>query len=150
MNKKPLAFWRFQTYVGLFMYICKNILLNKHTNTNLIINSMKKIFSVLLMGAFFAACNQTTPVQEQTPAAQTVNVAAIKTIELHVTGMTCEGCENTVKEAVNKIGGVTESNASFQKEAAIVSFDTTMTNLATITKTIDDLGYKVEGLMQAK
>lgn len=101
---------------------------------------MKRILSLMVAIALFASCNQTSKKAEST---QEINVAAVKTIELHVTGMTCEGCENTVMEAVNSIEGVTASKASHLDELTSVSFDTTLVSVEKISETINELGYKV-------
>jgi len=106
---------------------------------------MKKILFLAISLTILAACNST--VSDKTgETKKEVNVAAVKTIELRVTGMTCEGCENTVKEAVNKVEGVTSSEASFTAEIAKISYDTTLTNQEKLSSVINDLGYKVEGL----
>jgi copper chaperone CopZ len=103
-------------------------------------NTMKKILSLMVTIALFASCNQSGQKAEST---QEINVAAVKTIELHVTGMTCEGCENTVMEAVNGLEGVTASKASHLDELTSVSFDTTLVSIEKISETINELGYTV-------
>jgi copper chaperone CopZ len=105
--------------------------------------AMKKIFAILFIGTIFAACNQTTLTKETS-----IDLGAVKTIELHVTGMTCEGCENSVMEAVNEVDGVTEVAASYTKELTTISYDTTLTDISKLSAVIDNLGYKVEGLAQ--
>lgn len=103
---------------------------------------MKKILSLLFVVALFTACNSSgTKTETNTPT----DLAAIKTVQLHVTGMTCEGCENTVMSKVNEIDGVTESKASHVAELTTVSFDTTRTSIAAISETINGLGYTVVG-----
>lgn len=103
---------------------------------------MKKILTLFFAATLFAACSSSgNKAESNTPT----NVTAIKTIQLHVTGMTCEGCENTVMTKVNEIEGVTESKASHVEELTTVSFDTTRTNIAEISETINGLGYTVEG-----
>jgi copper chaperone CopZ len=107
---------------------------------------MKKILFLSLSLAFLFACNSTVSDKSGSGSDKEVNVAAVKTIELHVTGMTCEGCENTVKEAVNKVGGVTSAEASYTAELTTISYDTTMTDIDKLSAVINDLGYNVEGL----
>jgi len=101
---------------------------------------MKKLLAIFAAGLLFTACNQTNQSEKAG-----VDVAAVKTIELHVTGMTCEGCENTVMKAVNQLEGVTGSTASHVKELTVVSYDTTLTNTEAITAAIVKVGYTVEG-----
>jgi copper chaperone CopZ len=105
---------------------------------------MKRLLFLALSLAFLAACNST--ISDKSGEKKEVNVAAVKTIELRVTGMTCEGCENTVKEAVNNVEGVTGTEASHTKELATISYDTTLTDIDKLSAVIDELGYKVEGL----
>lgn len=107
---------------------------------------MKKFLFLSLSMAFLAACNSTVTDNKTNETKADVNVAAVKTVELHVTGMTCEGCENTVMEAVNKVDGVTSAEASYTAELTTISYDTTLTDIDKLTAVINDLGYKVEGL----
>ena len=109
---------------------------------------MKRIFSLMLVLAFFASCNSTITDKAKDETKNEVNVAAVKTIELHVTGMTCEGCENSVMEAVTEVDGVTAVAASHTKELTTISYDTTLTDMSKLSAVIDNLGYKVEGLAQ--
>ncbi|MHC1774747.1 MAG: cation transporter [Lentimicrobium sp.] len=107
---------------------------------------MRKILFIAFAMAFLASCNSTVSDKTGSDSQKEVNVAAVKTIRLHVTGMTCEGCENTVKEAVNKVEGVTETKASYVAELTTISYDTTLTDINKLSAVIDELGYKVEGL----
>ncbi len=107
---------------------------------------MRKIILFMLPLALFISCNSTISDKANSETSKEVNVAALKTIELRVTGMTCEGCENTVKEAVNKVEGVSTTEASYTAELATISYDTTLTNVEKLSAVINDLGYKVEGL----
>ncbi|MFH1118585.1 MAG: cation transporter [Bacteroidota bacterium] len=106
---------------------------------------MRKIIFIALSLAFLASCNSTVSDKSGSDSNKEVNVAAVKTVKLHVTGMTCEGCENTVKEAVNKIEGVAGTEASHIAELTTISYDTTLTDIDKISAVIDELGYKVEG-----
>jgi copper chaperone CopZ len=62
---------------------------------------------------------------------------------LHVTGMTCGGCENAVRRAVGKLAGVTAVEASHAAERVEVTFDPSRVGLADITQQIERLGYRV-------
>ncbi len=59
-----------------------------------------------------------------------------------VNGMTCVGCEVTLEENISKIEGVVSVEASHTEKEAIIEFDSTKTNINTITKTIKESGYK--------
>jgi copper ion binding protein len=62
---------------------------------------------------------------------------------LHVTGMTCGGCENAVKRAVGKLPGVATVEASHAGQRVTVEFDESQTTLDAIRAKISALGYEV-------
>jgi copper chaperone CopZ len=62
---------------------------------------------------------------------------------LHVTGMTCGGCENAVKRAVAKLAGVTSVEASHAAQKVTVDYDEAQTNREAIAARINGLGYRV-------
>jgi copper chaperone CopZ len=66
------------------------------------------------------------------------------TLTLHVTGMTCGGCENAVKRAVGKLPGVTEVSASHQEQRVTVTYDEARTGPDALKARIETLGYRVE------
>lgn len=86
---------------------------------------MKKLLSLLALTAAFAA-----------PA-----WAATQTVTLSVPGMTCAACPFTVKQALNKVKGVSKAAVSYEKKQAVVSFDDTQTNVQALTKATADAGY---------
>ena len=63
---------------------------------------------------------------------------------LHVTGMTCGGCENAVKRTVGRLAGVTAVEASHAAEKVEVTFDPSQVGLADIRQQIERLGYRVQ------
>jgi copper chaperone CopZ len=65
------------------------------------------------------------------------------TLTLHVTGMTCGGCENAVKRAVAKLPGVSEVTASHQEQRVTVDYDPAKSTPEAIAARIDGLGYRV-------
>ena len=58
-----------------------------------------------------------------------------------VNGMTCVGCEVTLEENILKIEGVVSVKASHTAKRATIEFDSTKTDIKTITKTIKESGY---------
>ena len=68
--------------------------------------------------------------------------------EFKINGMHCTGCENTIKNNVKEIKGVTLVEASFEDNRAVVSFDSTKTNETAIMLAIEDAGYKVDTFMR--
>lgn len=69
----------------------------------------------------------------------------IEEIKFNVSGMTCASCEEHIIHAVNELTGIISVSADSDEGIAIVKFDNSKTNKATITKTIDATGYKVTG-----
>ena len=59
-----------------------------------------------------------------------------------VNGMTCVGCEVTLEDNISKIEGVVSVKASHTNKDAIIEFDSTKTDINTITKTIRESGYE--------
>ena len=72
-----------------------------------------------------------------------VDKSDIKTTEFKIDGMTCASCEAHVNHEVNKLNGIVNSKASYQKGNAIIEFDKTKTNEVEIEKAINSTGYKV-------
>jgi copper chaperone len=64
-------------------------------------------------------------------------------LTLHVTGMTCGGCENAVKRAVSRLPGVAAVNASHQDNRVVVEYDDALANRAQIADAIAKAGYRV-------
>ena len=62
---------------------------------------------------------------------------------LKVGGLHCEGCANTLKNALNLVEGVNEANVDFKNQRATVVFDPTKVDEAKLRKTIKDVGYSV-------
>jgi len=64
---------------------------------------------------------------------------------IDIKGMTCGGCENSVKTALMKIEGVQKVAAiSHTNEMAVVVFDPKVTTEAALTKVVSDKGYKAQ------
>ncbi len=61
--------------------------------------------------------------------------------QLSIQGMTCSSCANAIERSVFKIPGVEAANVNLAVEKLSVSFDTEMTNIPDIIKTIEETGY---------
>lgn len=85
---------------------------------------MKKLFSVLVLGAIVA------PV-----------LAAVQSVTLSVPGMTCAACPITVKKAISKIDGVTKIDVKLDRREAVVTFDDARTSVQKLTQATQDAGY---------
>lgn len=84
---------------------------------------------------------------EQKNESKTLEVSANdKAVEIHTTGMTCTGCENTIKSKVKKVEGVKDVMADFKSNTVKASFDPAKTNPDAIKEAITSAGYKVESV----
>jgi len=66
-----------------------------------------------------------------------------QTVTLHVTGMTCGGCENAVKRAVGQLTGVRSVNASHGDARVDVTYDDESVTRDAIAEKIRKIGYDV-------
>jgi copper chaperone len=66
-----------------------------------------------------------------------------ETLQLTVTGMTCGGCENAVKKALQTLDGVEDVSASREASLVGVTYDANKITRATLTAKIEALGYDV-------
>ncbi len=67
--------------------------------------------------------------------------AASKTVTLSVPTMDCPVCPITVKKALTKVPGVSQTSVNFDKRQAIVTFDDTKTSVGALTRATKDAGY---------
>jgi P-type Cu+ transporter len=66
-----------------------------------------------------------------------------KMLNLPITGMSCANCAANISRTVGKLDGVTNANANFAAEQAMVSYDQDKISLNDIVHSIHDLGFKV-------
>ena len=69
---------------------------------------------------------------------------AVARSSFKVTGMTCAGCEETIKLALEQTPGVRGSEVSYDRGEAVVEYDPAVTDTAKIRKAIDETGYACE------
>jgi copper chaperone CopZ len=103
---------------------------------------MKNLILITLLAIFAISCSSKQGTTETAVQTETV---ANKTANLDVEGMTCSGCENTIKESVEKVAGVTEVSASHIDGLAVVKYDSTKTDIKGISDAIIEAGYTVKG-----
>ena len=70
-----------------------------------------------------------------------VLAAAPKTVTLDVKNMTCELCPITVKNALEKVSGVSIVKIDFDNKTATVTYDFDKTQPETLTKATTNAGY---------
>ncbi len=66
-----------------------------------------------------------------------------KRTALKISGMHCAVCVNSIQNHVTDLKGVTKCEVNLAAEKASLEFDPTATNLATIEKAVEEIGYKV-------
>ena len=98
--------------------------------------NMKNIIAELAPIAFLAAY---TGRQTTKPDAKPVWVETT----LRVEGMHCDDCELSIAKGVNKLAGIDSISANHEDSTAFVRFDSNKTNLAEISKAIENRGFHV-------
>jgi len=100
--------------------------------------------SVLLLSTvlLFLSCSSS---EEKNRKEVIVKKSDIVTKSLGIEGMTCVGCEVTLEKEISKIEGVVSVKASSSAENAVIAYDKSKTDEASIAKTIEGAGYKMAG-----
>lgn len=70
---------------------------------------------------------------------------AMKSLEMKIDGMQCEGCAGTIQSVLAREPGVRSSSVSFPKRAASVFYDPRETDAARLAEAVAKAGFKVEG-----
>ena len=96
------------------------------------------MIAAIILFAF--SCKSKVDIKDTAPSI--LNMEAIITQDFAIEGMTCTGCENTIKSAISTLPGVVEVSASYKDGRATVKFDTTKTKFIDISKAISAAGYK--------
>ncbi|MGG1636381.1 copper ion binding protein [Paenibacillus sp. FSL K6-3182] len=65
----------------------------------------------------------------------------MKNVTLHVEGMSCNHCVNSIEGALNTIGA--QGKVDLASESVQVEFDESKLTLETIKETIEEQGYEV-------
>ena len=75
----------------------------------------------------------------------------IKTVHVSITGMHCASCVSVIERTLSGQPGVQEASANFGTEKAKILFDPALTNLSSLNRSIEPLGYSLhEGDEQSK
>lgn len=75
------------------------------------------------------------PASARRPAAKAV---------FQVSGMTCAGCETTVRLALEKTPGVLSAEVSYERSEAVVQYDAAATTPGKLLDAINETGYQAE------
>ncbi len=65
-------------------------------------------------------------------------------VNLEVVGMTCTGCEVTVKNALTKVDGVQEAEVSYKTNSAAVTIDPAKVDEQKLIDAVNQSGYKAK------
>jgi len=103
---------------------------------------IKNILIVLLTVINVSIITSCTSSDKKSEKVIVVKESDIVREKIGVNGMTCVGCEVTLEDNISKIEGVVSVKASHTEKEAIIEFDSTKTDINTITKTIKESGYK--------
>ncbi len=69
--------------------------------------------------------------------------ATIATLDLPISGMTCNNCANTISRSLRRVDGVLEAETSYASERAHVRYLPSMVEASDIKRAIRDAGYSV-------
>ncbi|MBI9056331.1 MAG: cation transporter [Labilibaculum sp.] len=105
---------------------------------------MKRFFIIIFALALLTACQSNTKKAESESKAETIQVVELQELELTVTGMTCSGCENTVKNGLKQIDGVVEVQASHKNSKVTIKVEKDKVSREEIAQQIETIGYNVE------
>lgn len=72
---------------------------------------------------------------------QTADTKNFKTIELTVSGMSCQGCANNIMLALSQTDGIVKDTVVFAAKTATVTFDENKITPRQIVTTIDNIGF---------
>ena len=67
--------------------------------------------------------------------------AAEQSVTLSVPGMNCPVCPITVKKTLQKVSGVKSVNVNYENKTATVSFEDSLTNVNSLLKATENVGY---------
>ncbi len=62
---------------------------------------------------------------------------------IHVEGMTCDHCVETVTKAVHSLAGISQVSVDLEKDQVSVDFDENRTDLDAISSKIVEVGFEV-------
>ena len=79
--------------------------------------------------------------ESRVDSAATLPSNETKTVKLHVTGMTCRGCVNTVESRLKASAGVVAAHVELEGGVATVEVDPTQVDAAGLEQAVREAGY---------
>ena len=96
---------------------------------------MKNLAFTLLTAGLLAACGSAPKTQDKAPV--------VVEAHLRVEGMHCDDCELSIAKGVKQLAGIDSISANHEDSTAFVRFDSNKTNLAEISKAIEERGFHI-------
>jgi copper chaperone len=66
----------------------------------------------------------------------------VETVNLKISGMTCQGCVRSVKQVLEGIPGVIRADVSLENAEARVTFDPVRASLMQLKAAVEEAGYE--------
>ena len=82
--------------------------------------------------------------ESRVDSAATLPSNETKTVKLHVTGMTCGGCVNTVESRLKATAGVVDAHVELEGGVTTVEVDPTQVDVAGLQQAVREAGYGLE------
>ena len=82
--------------------------------------------------------------ESRVDSAATLPSNETKTVKLHVTGMTCGGCVNTVESRLKATVGVVDAHVELEGGVTTVEVDPTQVDVAGRQQAVREAGYGLE------
>jgi copper chaperone len=109
----------------------------------------RRIFPLLMtmvIAIFAISCgNQGAKTEKQAEPQVVAEDLHLHYIQVAVEGMTCGGCENSVKGAIAKVEGVQMASATHVDKYALAGYDAVTPDTAALRAAITTAGYTVTG-----
>lgn len=64
------------------------------------------------------------------------------TVQLHVGGMTCQGCVRSVEKKLAKVPGVASAHVDLEAKTASVEYDSARTDADQMIAAVEQIGYQ--------
>jgi len=99
---------------------------------------MKKVLVLFALSFVILSCQSGMKSENQTVSTKVITTK----LQLKVDGMTCDGCEMTIKKGLEKLDGIIEVKADHESGTAIITVDTTKIDRSKVVALIEELGYR--------
>lgn len=102
--------------------------------------------SLAITIGLFNGCVGEDTVSDENSGFQSSTAVTAAQASFVVSGMTCDGCVNTVETALNEQEGVIETDVSLEKNTATIKFDNKKIDREKLIAVINDSGYQAQAI----